>query len=253
MTEGSVAGRTAIVTGASGSIGSRVAYGLAGQGARVVVNYHTRGDEAEQVVAGIRNAGGEAVALQGDVTSLASMEQLAEKTQAHYGTIDILVNNAGIVRDTLMLTMSDNDWDEVIDVNLAGPLNGCRAAVPYMKAQGYGRIVNIASITGLVAQKMRTNYGAAKRGAIGLTKCLARELAPHGILVNAVAPQVVKGGVSKSASPIELAQLAKFTPVGEVAEPDDVADSVLFLSRENMHFLTGAVINLTGGLITWQV
>ena len=253
MTQGAVAGRTAIVTGASGSIGSKVACSLAEQGARVVVHYHARQREAEQVVADIGRAGGEAVALPGDVTDLASMEQLAEKTHAHYGAIDILVNNAGIVRDTLMMIMSDDDWDSVVDINLAGPLNGCRAVVPYMKAQGYGRIVNVASITGLVAQKMRANYGAAKRGVIGLTKCLARELAADGILVNAVAPQVVDGGVSTSASPVELAQLAKLTPLGDVAEPRDVADSVLFLAREEMRFLTGATINVTGGLVTWQI
>ena len=248
-----VDGKVALITGASGSIGSSVARKLAAHGASVVINYNTGERKARNLVREITGNGGSAIALHADVRSVAAVEDMARETFDRFGSIDILVNNAGIVRDRLLVTMKNSDWRDVIDVNLTGPVNCCKAVVPYMKNRNYGRIVNVGSITGLTAQKMRANYGAAKRALVGVTKSLGRELAGKNIRVNAVAPQVVKGGVSRSASIWELRTLKKYTPVGKLADPEDVAHAVLFLSGENIGFITGTVLNLTGGLITWQI
>lgn len=248
-----LAGKVAIVTGASGNIGEAIALALAQDGADVVVHYGYNRQKAEAIVESIKQMDRKSLAYQADIRNYQEVETLISSVHNEFGRIDILVNNAGICRDKLMIMMTTQDWDDVIGVNLTGTFNFCKAAVPYMTGAGEGRIINISSITGLVAQKMRTNYGASKRAVIGLTKCLARELASKGILVNAIAPQVVEGGLSRSAAPQELKILKMMTPAGRLGVRDDVAGAVVFLASRDSRYMVGAVINLTGGLITWQI
>ena len=246
-------GKTVLVTGASGNIGGAIANQFAEEGAYVIVHCNKNHQGAEELVAKLVSKGLSAGYARFDVTEYHQVNQEIHSILKSNNKIDILVNNAGTICDKLMVLMTDSEWQQVIDVNLKGTVNCCRAVVDSMIAQSYGKIINISSITGLAAQKMRTNYGASKRAIIGLTKCLARELAQYGISVNAIAPQVVKGGVSKHASKQELEQLREFTPVGELAECTDVASTVTFLADDNSRFITGSIINMTGGLITWQV
>ncbi len=246
-------GRVVLVTGASGYVGSGIARVFAQRGAAVAVHYFNNEKGALEVADRIGERGGRAALVRADIGDYQEVSRMVDGVYREFGRIDVLINNAGVVRDKLMALMTREDWAEVMRVNLTGTLHCCRAVVPFMKRKRYGRIVNIASITGLVPQRMRANYGASKRAVIGMTKCLARELAPHGILVNAIAPQVVNGGVSRSASPQELKLLQRFTPVGRVAEAEDVAEAALFLASERVRHIAGAVLNLTGGLVTWQI
>ena len=250
---GALVGQTAIVTGASGNIGSTIARAMASGGANVVVHYHKNRRAAEALAGEIVAAGGVALPMQADIRSMSEVQTLTDSVLDRFGQIDILVNNTGVVKDKLLIMMSDADWGDVLDVNLSGTFNCCKCVVPHMKARKYGRIVNIGSITGMVPQKMRANYGASKRAMFGLTKCLARELASFNITVNLVAPQVVKGGLSRHASAHELAALAQYTPVGGLAENTDVAHATAFLVGGGSRFITGTALNLTGGLITWQL
>lgn len=245
--------KVAIVTGASGNIGSKIVLTYAQEGADVVVIYHKRQQEAEMLVSAIEDMERKGYALQVDVRKMQEVEQAAKDTYNRFGHIDILVNCAGVVRDKLMIFLLTVDWDYVMETNLTGTFNFCKAVAPYMIKNKQGRIINISSITGIVAQKMRTNYGASKRGVIGLTKCIARELASKGIMVNAICPQVVEGGVSQNASPKELKSIKKITPIGRLGTNNDVAAMALFLASDESKYITGSIINLTGGLITWQI
>ncbi len=245
--------KTALIIGGSGMIGSAIARLFAEQGASVGIHYFRNREQAQDVVNTIQDFGGKSFLLQADITNHSEAERLVDETVRHFGRIDILVNSAGIARDNAVQFLSESDWSEVIRVNLNGPLYACKAASKPMMAQRSGKIVNIASITGLTGQELRTNYGASKGALIALTKSIARELGPHGIQVNAIAPQIVEGGLSVQASPQFIKETAKFTPAGRIGKGIDVANTALFLAGGLSDFITGEVIFLTGGLFTHQI
>jgi len=239
--------KVALVTGSSRGIGRAIALELAAQGARVVVNYAQSAQSAEAVVNTIQGAGGEAIALQADVADSAQVEQLFSQTLAQWGRVDVLVNNAGITRDGLALRMKDDDWHRVINLNLSGVFWCCRQASKIMLKQKSGRIINIASSSGLMGNPGQVNYAAAKAGILGLTKSLARELASRGITVNAVAPGFIATEMTEG-----LGQEAILTmvPLGRLGTAEEVAGLVRFLAADpSAAFMTGQVISIDGGLV----
>lgn len=241
-------GRVAVVTGGTRGIGRAICERLAAEGAKVVVNYRASAEEAEEVVAAIKAKGGEAMAVQGDVSDAAQAEALIQKAIESYGKVDILVNNAGTTRDALLMRMSEEDWDIVLDTNLKGTFHTCRAVQRHMMKNRYGRIVNITSVAGLAGNPGQVNYCAAKAGIIGLTKAIAKESGARGVTCNAVAPGYVPT-VLTSTLPQEYVDLAiKMTPLGRAGTPEDIAAAVAFLASDEAGFITGQVLAVDGGL-----
>jgi 3-oxoacyl-[acyl-carrier protein] reductase len=241
-------GQTALVTGASRGIGREAALNLAAAGARVVVNYVANAEAANSLVAEIQALGGQAVAFQADVSDYDQAAGLVEKATAQWGSLDILVNNAGITRDTLLMRMSEEDWDRVLDVNLKGYFNCCKAAVRTMVKARKGRIINITSVVGIRGNAGQANYSAAKAGAIGLTKSLARELGSRGITVNAVAPGFIETDMTQVLSEDIKGALLKEIPLARLGQPADVAALVTFLAGPAAAYITGQVIAVDGGM-----
>ncbi|MFO7540048.1 MAG: 3-oxoacyl-[acyl-carrier-protein] reductase [Chloroflexota bacterium] len=242
-------GKVAIVTGASRGIGQVVAEDLAAHGANVVVNYNTSQAAASAVVAAIKEQGGEATAVQADVSQMEEAKMLVKTTLDAYGQIDILVNNAGTTRDTLLMMMKEDDWDTVIDTNLKSVFNCCKAvARPMLRRKKGGRIINISSVVGLIGQAGQTNYAASKAGIIGFSKSLAKELGPRQITVNAIAPGFFPTALTAELAPEMVDKLMEFIPLGRWGDLPEVAHLVTFLASDKAAYITGEVIRVDGGI-----
>jgi 3-oxoacyl-[acyl-carrier protein] reductase len=240
---GSLEGKVALVTGGARGIGAAVSRELAAAGARVALNYRSGTEAAEAVAAGI---GG--VAIQADVADPQQVAALVERVEGELGPIDVLVANAGITRDTLIVRMSDEEWSDVIETNLRGVFNCCRAVSRGMMKRRAGSIVTLTSVVGLHGNAGQTNYAASKAGIIGFTKSLAKELGVRGVRVNAVAPGYIDTELT-NVLPEELRLvILQNTALGRLGEPGDVAGCVRFLCSEEARFVTGAVLQVDGGL-----
>ncbi len=240
--------KVAVVTGGSRGIGRAIALRLAAGGAKVVVNYRGNEAAANEVVAQIKAQGGEAIAVQADVSQVEEAEALIEAARKAFGRVDILVNNAGTTRDTLIMRMSEEDWDVVLDTNLKGAFNCIKAAARPMMRQRYGRIVNITSVSGLAGNPGQANYASAKAGLIGLTKTVAKELGSRNITCNAVAPGYVPTDLTASLPPELVQQAVERSPLGRAGTPEDIAAAVAFLVSDEAGFITGQVLAVDGGL-----
>ena len=242
-------GKTALVTGASRGIGRAIALRLAAEGASVAINYAGNTAKAEETKAAIEAAGGKAALFQADVSDSAQVEQMVAAVTEAFGTIDILVNNAGITRDGLLMRMKEEDFDAVLDTNLKGIFHVTKAVSKLMMKKRAGRIVNMASVVGIMGNAGQTNYAAAKAGVIGFTKSAARELAARGITVNAVAPGFI--ATDMTAAMPEKAKEATLAaiPLRRMGEPEDVANAVAFLVSDQASYITGQVVKVDGGMV----
>jgi 3-oxoacyl-[acyl-carrier protein] reductase len=244
-------GKVALVTGSSRGIGRAIATELAVRGAKVVINYHSNPQAAEEVVKAIVEQGGSAVAVQADVSDFDAAQMLIKATIDNFGQIDILVNNAGTTEDTLLMMMKEEQWDSVIDTNLKSVFNCCKAAArPMVRRKQGGRIINISSVSGLVGQAGQTNYAASKAGIIGFTKSLAKELGSRNITVNAVAPGFVLTDLTADLSEDLVEQTLAFIPLGRWGELEEIANVVAFLASDQSSYITGQVIAVDGGIAT---
>ena len=241
--------RVAIVTGGSRGIGRAIALALGSAGGTVIVNYNRSADAAQQVVADIEAAGGQAEAVQADVSDADQAAALVKHAKDEYGKLDILVNNAGTTRDNLIARMKVEDFDAVIDTNLRSAWAMSKAASRLMMRARYGRIINITSVSGIAGQAGQTNYAASKAGLIGLTKSLAREMASRGVTVNAVAPGFIETDMTSDLPEDVAKQLDDQIPLGRWGAPEDVAHAVAFLASEQAGYITGAVLSVDGGLV----
>ena len=240
-------GKVAVVTGASRGIGRAIAQKLGAEGAKVVVNYASSPEAAEEVVQAIQAAGGQASAFQADVGQMEQAKALIGHALEHFGDLHILVNNAGIIRDGLILTMKEEDWDSVLQTNLKSTFNCSKAAVRHMLRKRYGRIVNITSVAGQMGNPGQTNYSASKAGMIGFTKALAREVASRSVTVNAVAAGFIDTAIWDRLETMKDA-LLEMIPLGRVGLPEEVAHSVAFLASDEAAYITGHVLTVDGGM-----
>lgn len=241
-------GKIALVTGASRGIGRQIALTLAARGAFVVVNYNGSVAKAEETVKEIEAAGGKAEAFQCDVSDFGKCAELMSHIVGTYGRLDILVNNAGITRDGLLMKMSEDDFDAVIQTNLKGVFNCIKHISRQMLKQKAGRIINISSVSGVLGNAGQANYCAAKAGVIGLTRSAARELASRGITVNAVAPGFITTEMTDVLSDSVKAAAAEQIPMKHFGNTEDVANAVAFLASDQARYITGQVISVDGGM-----
>lgn len=243
-----LSGKTALVTGGSRGIGKAIALELASQGANIVVNYTRNAEMAKAVVEEIESFGVKALAIQADVSKSADAENLVDKAIEAFGQIDFLINNAGITRDTLLIRMKEEDWDEVLQVNLKGAFLMTKLVGKAMLKKKTGRIVNISSVVGVMGNAGQANYAASKAGLIGLTKSAAKEFASRGITVNAVAPGFIRTDMTDALPEDLMAKYREAIPLGNLGEAEDIAKSTAFLCSTGARYITGQVLLVDGGL-----
>jgi 3-oxoacyl-[acyl-carrier protein] reductase len=242
-------GRVALVTGGGRGIGRAVAKALAAAGAAVTINYRGNSVAAEETVAAIRASGCEATTAQADVADGAAVEAMIKGVISAHGRLDILVNNAGITRDSLLLRMKDDDFDQVLNINLRGAFLTTRAVLRQMSKQRAGRIVNITSVIGLIGNAGQANYAAAKAGLIGFTKATAHEIAPRNVTVNAVAPGFIETEMTDVLGEEARKAILERIPLGRLGQPEEVAQLVTFLASDAAAYITGQTFTIDGGMV----
>ena len=241
--------KVAIVTGSARGIGRAIALKLAEAGANIVVNDITAAaDSLEGVAAEIRALNRQALVVTADVSSSEDVARLIETAAGHFGRIDILVNNAGVTRDQLLMRMSDEDWDTVLNIDLKSAFLCTRSVLRHMVRQRWGRIISIASVVGITGNAGQANYASAKAGVIGLTKSIAKEVGSRGITANAIAPGFIETKMSEQLDEKQRQALLQRIPLGSIGTPRDVAEAVAFLASEEARYITGQVLNVDGGM-----
>jgi 3-oxoacyl-[acyl-carrier protein] reductase len=239
-----LSGRTALVTGATGGIGGEIARALKSQGAKVAIS-GTREDRLRVLA---ESLGGDVAALPCDLRNRAAVGALCAEAEAALGSLDILVNNAGITRDNLFMRMKDDEWDDVIAVNLTATFTLCRAALRGMLRRRYGRIVNIASISGVLGNPGQGNYAASKAGMVGMTKSLAREVATRGVTANCIAPGFIETPMTGALNEKKVETIAAAIPAGAFGKPEDIAAAVVYLASSEARYVTGETLHVNGGM-----
>ena len=242
--------KVALVTGSSSGIGAAIAQELAANGAKVAIHYRGNTAGAEQIAADIRAAhSAECQIYQADISNTDAATALVKQVQSDLGSLDILINNAGTTRDTLLMSMKEEDWDTVVDTNLKSVYAVTKAALRGMLRSRWGRIINISSVVGLSGQAGQSNYAASKAGVIGFSKSLAREVASRNITVNVVAPGFIPTSLTDVLSDDMREQIIRDTPIGRMGTPEEIAWAVAFLAAERSAFITGQVLTVDGGLV----
>lgn len=242
-------GKTAIITGASRGIGRMIALSFAKAGANVIINYSSSDEAAREAAREAMEYGVKAEVIKADVSIYSEAENLVEKVLNKYGSIDILVNNAGITKDNLLMRMTEDDFDKVVNTNLKGTFNFTKAVSKVMMKQRKGKIINIASVVGIIGNAGQSNYAAAKAGIIGFTKSVAKELGSRGITVNAIAPGFIETDMTAVLSDKVKDQFINSIPLRRSGKPEDVANAALFLASDYSDYITGQVINIDGGMV----
>lgn len=242
-------GKNVIVTGATRGIGREIALTLAQNGANIAMNYRSLNSEVENLINEIKSFGVDALAIKCDVSIATEVDNFVKEVKAHYNTIDVLVNNAGITKDGLILRMKEEDFDDVLDVNLKGTFNTTKSVSSIMIKQKYGKIINISSVVGIAGNAGQCNYAASKAGVIGFSKSVARELSSRNINVNVVAPGYINTDMTKNLPDKVKEEIIKSIPMKKIGDPKEVANLVLFLSSNLSDYITGQVINVDGGMV----
>ncbi len=244
----SINGKTALITGGSRGIGRAIALRLAKEGVRIAVNYKTNEEAAQWVVNAVEEMGGEAIAVGGDVSQSAEVEDMVKRVLDSWGSVDILVNNAGIIHDSLLLRMAEEVWDDVINTNLKGTYNCTKAVLRFMVRQRWGRIINVVSVVGLEGNPGQSNYAASKAGVIAFSRSIAKEVASRNITVNAVAPGYISTEIVADLSPEFKELILSRIPQNRFGTVDDVANMVGYLASGEAGYITGEVIRVDGGI-----
>ncbi len=240
---------TVLITGSARGIGAATAALFADMGYSVIINYNTSEAEALALCEKITSNGGKAIAVQADVSRMSEAKHLFDEAKKTFGAVDILVNNAGIAQQKLFTDITEEDYDRMFDCNVKSVFNCCQCALPDMIHNKYGRIINVSSMWGVVGASCEVHYSASKAAVIGMTKALAREVAPSGITVNCIAPGVIDTPMNKGFDEETITALREETPVGRLGTPEDIARAIAFLADEKSGFITGQTLGIDGGFI----